>query len=63
MANDDLIQGDEISITSHDPFWAPTKLIRWKRIEVDNLSYKKTLQQMWQSGIGELEWRDVPEEN
>ena len=44
-------------------FWQPTPLVRWKRVEIDELRYNKVLQQLWKGDKGEEEWRDVPEED
>lgn len=43
--------------------WTPTPLIRWKKIEIDKLRYEKVLQQLWRSGDGYNEWRNIPEED
>jgi len=43
-------------------FWQPTSLLRWKKVEMDEIRYNKVLQQLWKSDRGEYEWYDVPEE-
>jgi hypothetical protein len=52
----------DISYNTKSVFWEPTSLIRWKRVEIDNLRYNKVLQQLWKGDQGEQEWRDVPEQ-
>jgi len=42
--------------------WSPTMSLRWKRVMIDEVSYKKVLQQKWISGSGEEKWEDIPEE-
>mgnify|MGYP003591950113 CR=1 FL=1 len=53
----------DIPVVMRSVFWQPTNLVRWKRIEIDKLRYKKVLQQLWQGDKGEQEWRDVPEDD
>ena len=53
----------DIPVVMRSVFWQPTNLVRWKRIEIDKLRYKKVLQQLWQGEKGEQEWRDVPEDD
>ena len=53
----------DIPVVMCSVFWQPTNLVRWKRIEIDKLRYKKVLQQLWQGDKGEQEWRDVPEDD
>ena len=53
----------DIPVVMRSVFWQPTNLVRWKRIEIDKLRYKKVLQQLWQVDKGEQEWRDVPEDD
>ena len=50
----------ELSVCS---VWQATPLLRWRRVDIDQLRYDKVLQQLWRSNTGEEEWRDVPEEN
>ena len=37
----------DIPVVMRSVFWQPTNLVRWKRIEIDKLRYKKVLQQLW----------------
>ena len=53
----------DIPVVMRSVFWQPTNFVRWKRIEIDKLRYKKVLQQLWQGDKGEQEWRDVPEDD
>ena len=53
----------DIPVVMRSVFWQPMNLVRWKRIEIDELRYEKVLQQLWQDDNGEQEWRDVPEED
>lgn len=53
----------DIPVVMRSVFWRPTNLVRWKRIEIDELHYEKVLQQLWQGDRGEQEWRDVPEDD
>ena len=53
----------DIPVVMRSVFLQPTNLVRWKRIEIDKLRYKKVLQQLWQGDKGEQEWRDVPEDD
>ena len=53
----------DVPVVMRSVFLQPTNLVRWKRIEIDKLRYKKVLQQLWQGDKGEQEWRDVPEDD
>jgi hypothetical protein len=46
-------------------YWHPTSVLRFRKDYTNNqmTSYKKVLQQMWQSSTGIQEWRDVPLED
>ena len=46
--------------------WQPTMMLRWNESNIycpmiDE--FKKTLQQMWTSNLGDIEWRDITIEN
>jgi len=50
--------------------WQPTMMLRWleqglgENVHVSYANVKiKTLQQMWISNLGDIEWRDISVEN
>jgi hypothetical protein len=46
--------------------WQPTCNLRWFESNVYcpmRDEFKKTLQQMWTSNLGDIEWKDIPVEN
>jgi hypothetical protein len=46
--------------------WKPTCNLRWLESNVYcpmRDEFKKTLQQMWTSNLGDIEWKDIPVEN
>ena len=43
--------------------WKPTMMLRWNESNVYcpmRDEFKKTLQQMWTSNLGDIEWKDIP---
>lgn len=53
----------DIHNVAYSVTWEPLSLLRWKKVEIDDLMYIKVLQQLWKGDKGEQEWRDVPEED
>ena len=43
--------------------WQPTMMLRWNESNIYcpmRDEFKKTLQQMWTSNLGDIEWKDIP---
>ena len=61
MENKNILKIDVLS--NFPNVWFPLALVRWKRYEVNEITYKNVLQQLWKCTDGKQEWRDVPEED